>query len=47
MTLQPLATANSCEEMSRAAIHMGGVGFWTGLGTLVDVGNFQTSPSCA
>jgi hypothetical protein len=30
---------------SRAAIHRGGVGCCTGLGTLVEVGNCQISPS--
>lgn len=47
MTLQPCATAKSWEAGSRAAIHMGGVGRWIGLGTLVEVGNCQISPSWA
>ncbi len=47
ITLQPLATAKLCESGSRAAIHIGGVGFWIGRGEEVAVGNFQISPSWA
>ncbi|MDT4871874.1 hypothetical protein FQZ97_1070310 [compost metagenome] len=45
--MQPLATAKLWESGSRAAIQIGGMGFWIGRGEEVETGNFQISPSWA